>query len=128
MKLNVPEPVTFTIPERLPCLNDMLSQSNRNRHVYAKAKKAWTALCGQWILAAGVPKFNGPVAVSFKWFERNRRRDLDNVAAGKKYVLDALVDTGRLSNDGRAWVRVVSDHFPEPDPKRPRVEVTITPV
>lgn len=50
-------------------------------------------------------KPNGAVIVRFEWHERTKRRDADNIASAKKYILDALVKCGVLENDSRKYVK-----------------------
>ena len=115
----------FQIPGKLPGLNEMLTAVNRNRYAGAHLKRQWTKLCAQYVVAGRVPTIKNPVAVLFSWIEPDRRRDLDNICAGAKYVLDALVETGRLQNDTRRWVTGISHEFLNPDAANPRVVVTL---
>ena len=46
----------------------------------------------------------GPANLHFYWWEPDDKRDADNVAAGKKFVLDALVVAKLLPNDTRRCV------------------------
>ena len=42
-----------------------------------------------------------PVFMEYRWYEKNRRRDLDNISSfGRKVIQDALVQTHVLQNDG----------------------------
>lgn len=41
----------------------------------------------------------------FEWHERTKRRDADNIASAKKYILDALVKNGVLADDSRKYVK-----------------------
>lgn len=70
-------------------------------------------------------KIERPVFMEYTWFEKNRRRDLDNISSfGRKVVQDALVIAGVLKDDG--WKHVVgfSDRF-DVDRENPRIEVLI---
>ena len=58
-----------------------------------------------------LPKFENPVKIHFHWIEGNKRRDYDNVSAGKKFILDALVECGKLKDDNRKCVVAFSDTF-----------------
>jgi len=64
------------------------------------------------------------VFVTFAWHEPNRRRDADNVAFAKKFILDALVGLGVLPDDSRKYVTGFADEF-HVDRQRPRIVVTI---
>jgi Holliday junction resolvase RusA-like endonuclease len=65
-----------------------------------------------------------PVDIDNYWFERNRRRDKDNIAFAKKFLLDGLVKAGVLADDGWDEINDIRDRFAI-DPKHPRVEVII---
>lgn len=61
----------------------------------------------------------------YKWFEKNRRRDLDNVSSfGRKVIQDALVQAHTLKNDGWNEITGFSDEF-FVDAHNPRIEVEI---
>ncbi|WP_417572124.1 RusA family crossover junction endodeoxyribonuclease [Paratractidigestivibacter faecalis] len=112
------------IEGRFPSLNDFISAERANRHVGAKMKRRETGRARDAAVAAGMPRFVGPVSVRFLWVERDRRRDLDNVAFAKKFVLDGLVEAGVLEDDGQRHVVALQDTF-EVDPARPRVVVEV---
>lgn len=66
-----------------------------------------------------------PVRMIYRWYEKDRRRDLDNVSSfGRKVIQDALVDTGVIKNDGWKEITGFSDEF-YVDKKNPRIEVEI---
>jgi Holliday junction resolvase RusA-like endonuclease len=52
-----------------------------------------------------------PCTIVFKWIEGNIRRDLDNVAFAKKFVLDALQKAEILPNDDQKYVKGFRDNF-----------------
>lgn len=41
----------------------------------------------------------------FYWHERTKKRDADNIAFAKKFILDALVKNGVLADDSRKYVK-----------------------
>lgn len=66
-----------------------------------------------------------PVFMEYRWYEKNRRRDLDNISSfGRKIIQDSLVQIHVLANDG--WKEIVgfSDQF-YVDAANPRIEVLI---
>lgn len=65
-----------------------------------------------------------PVVLHFTWYMKNDKKDLDNVAFAKKFVLDGMVQAGILYDDSHKWVRGFTDSF-EIDKTSPRVEVII---
>ena len=65
-----------------------------------------------------------PVRVEITWYEKDRRRDPDNIGSAKKYILDSLVEAGVFPDDGWKYIKGFTDNF-EIDKYRPRIEVTI---
>lgn len=121
-------PATLIIPGKLPNLNDYTEACRGNRYSGAKMKKnAEEIICSHILEQIPRAHFDCPVQVSFRWYEANRRRDLDNIAFAKKFILDALVRSGVLDNDNWQGVSGFSDSF-FIDPKNPRIEVDISPV
>lgn len=55
--------------------------------------------------------FTEPVFVEFHWYEPNMKRDQDNVAFAKKFILDGLQIAGVITNDNYKWVKGFSDTF-----------------
>ena len=116
----------FVIEGRLPGLNEIIQTARYNRYAGASQKKKETDRCKWAIIAGSVPHFRNPVEVSFTWFEKCLRRDPDNISGGgTKFILDALVELGRIPNDTRRWIKGINHSFPEPDKENPRVEVSI---
>lgn len=115
----------FTISGRLSGLNEIIKVARYNRFEGASQKKKETQRCQWAIIAGSVPVYKIPVRVSFKWIEQDLRRDPDNISAGAKFCLDALVELGRIPNDTRRWIKGITHEFPDPDKKNPRVEVMI---
>lgn len=117
----------FTIPARLPGLNELIAANRSNPHAGAKLKKETDETIRRAIRAAKPMGLQGPVRLSMTFFEPNRRRDPDNVYSAAKYILDALVKEGVIENDNQ---RILPP--PEPiryayqvDGRNPRVEVEI---
>ncbi len=50
-----------------------------------------------------------PVTVEFVWFEKDSRRDLDNIAFAKKFILDAMVKMGTLKDDSQKYIQGFTD-------------------
>lgn len=113
----------LTIPGRLPGLNELID-ANRGSHVAgARMKRDTDATVGWAITARNLGKLREPVRLHFHWFEPDKRRDPDNIAAAKKFVLDALVKAGCLAGDGWGGVAGFTDAFAV-DKASPRVVVT----
>lgn len=110
----------YTIQGRLLGLNDMTHQ---NRFSYGAKKKAETQRCA-WATVGRIPQITQPIEIEIWWYEQNEKRDIDNVAAGIKFILDGLVVSGKLPNDTRKWVKGIKHHFPI-DKENPRIEIVI---
>lgn len=111
----------FEIPLKLPSLNEYIEANRINRFKAAKMKRDTEEAI--MIYMRQLPKFNNPVRIHFLWYEENRRRDVDNVAFGKKFIIDALVKMKKIDNDGQRYVKGVSDSFEIAD--KAKVIVTI---
>lgn len=99
---------SFTIPFRLPSLNDYVNDCRENRYSGAKHKKEVEEAI-MWVL----PKcrIECPVFFDFIWYEQTKRRDKDNVAFAKKYICDSMQKAKMLPNDNNQFVLGFSDRF-----------------
>lgn len=118
------EAVTFVIPRQLPGLNEYVAACRTSPQVGARMKRQVETMIMQYARIQRLPSCDGLVHVAFAWHEPNRRRDVDNVAFAKKFILDALVTVGVLAGDGRKHVSGFSDSF-HLDAREPRVVVTV---
>lgn len=118
--------INFTIEGRLPGLNEIIKEALTNRYGYGDFKRQATATCKTYMDLCKVPKFKGPISIHIKWFEPNRKRDLDNIFSGQKFLIDSLVVSGRIPNDTQRFVKKIEHELGEPDKKNPRIEVCIT--
>ena len=129
------ETQTFTIYERLPGLNELIAAAKRPMGRANKDGLRWgsySQLKREWVnKILGRLKHLKKVHrayFKFSWYEGNRKRDPDNIAAaGRKIILDALVMSGTLKNDGWSHVQGWEDHF-YVDRDKPRVEVDVIPL
>lgn len=105
----------FTIKQKLPSLNDVIAINRTNRFQGAKFKREIEEAIGWSIRSALTRKTlykpKGAVVVRFTWTEPNRRRDCDNIASAKKFILDALVKMRVLENDTQKYVVGFYDVF-----------------
>lgn len=112
----------FTIKGRLDGLNEYTLANRNNRFGGAKMKEN-----NELLISAQLPKVNtieGKVFIVFHWFEPNSRRDPDNIAFAKKFILDAMVRRHILKGDSQRYIYGFHDMF-SIDPENPRVEVII---
>lgn len=116
---------TLIIDGQLPNLNEYTRACRGNKFLGAKMKKTAEEWITYFILKQlkGV-HFEGTVELSFRWYEPNKKRDLDNICFAKKFILDALVNNGVIVADGWKGVIGFTDHF-FVDKENPRIEVDI---
>lgn len=101
---------TIEIPIKVPSLNEYIGACRTNYHKANKMKHDVQTQVGMYI--SHLPRMQKPVTIDFLWTEKNNRRDYDNISsAGRKFILDALVASGKLPDDNRKYVRGFSDAF-----------------
>lgn len=117
----------LTIPGRLEGLNEYTAANRTNPYKGGKVKKE----CEHTIIWCIRQQLKGvhiqePVLIYYHFFEKDRRRDGDNIlSCAAKFVQDSLVKTGVLPDDNQRCV----PHFYHDisvDSKEPRIEVMIT--
>ena len=111
----------FEIPGRLAGANEYILANRSHIFAGAKMKKEQNRICAEASIV--LKPINWPVKITVTWFEPNARRDYDNISFGIKWILDGLVEAGKLPDDRRKWVKGIAHEFPEPDKKNPRVVV-----
>lgn len=94
---------------KLPSLNEYINVCRTNRFKASKYKKDIEKEIGFFI--GGLPRFEKPVHIHFHWIEKDMRRDADNIAFAKKFILDALVKKGKIKDDSRKYVTGFTDSF-----------------
>ncbi len=97
------------IPIKLPSLNDYVRICRGNRYGANNIKRTIEDEISYYL--APLPTFTKPIKIHFLWIEETKRRDFDNIAFAKKFILDALQKSGKLPNDNRKWVKGFSDDF-----------------
>lgn len=115
---------TFIIIGNLPGLNQILNASNRSPFIYGDMKKEYTQIV--MLSAKNQLKFNyNFIDISITWIERNKQRDKDNIAAGTKFILDGLVKSSTIKEDGWNEISNINHNF-KIDKENPRIEIKIT--
>lgn len=117
------------IEGELTALNEFINAERRNRFIAAKIKKGETGYC-QDVAEKSELKLQEtdfPCALIITWYVKNKRKDADNIAFAKKFILDGLVEAGVLPNDNRKYVQGFTDIVKE-DKERQRVEITFVPI
>ena len=97
------------IPLKLPSLNDYVRICRANKQYANKFKQEYQQEIGLFLMK--LPRFEKPIHITFTWIEANKKRDLDNVAFAKKFILDAMVKYKKLKDDNRKFVTGFTDKF-----------------
>lgn len=116
----------LVIHGRLPGLNELIDAERKHRQAGARVKREAERHVRSYIrqqLRGYNPRT--PVSLYYYFYEPNKRRDKDNVAAfAHKVIQDSLVKEGIIANDGWEYVKEFYDRF-YVDPHFPRIEVEI---
>ena len=105
-------------------LNEYIDKCRRNKYAANNIKKNIQADICKHIKRQRVRRMSSKVDVSFFWIEENMKRDKDNIAFAKKFILDAMVQMQIIPNDNWKWINNLSDKFAV-NKANPRIIVTI---
>lgn len=97
------------IQGKFPTANEYIDACRRNRYQAAKMKRDAEQLV--MLQARRLSPIKQRVRIRFVWHEANRKRDPDNVAFAKKFILDALQRIGKLKNDNAQFIAGFEDWF-----------------
>lgn len=103
----------FKINAKLPSLNDYTNACRANKYNGAKFKEEVEEVIG-WAIRGAVCErtlrpTQKPVYIFFEWHEKTKKRDADNIASAKKFILDAMQKHGIIPNDNRKFVKGFQD-------------------
>ena len=124
------------IPGKMPTLNDYLHGERMGTKSNGKCTTMGNSLKQKWqyevikIIRKSLKatKLQEPIRLSYKYYEPNEDRDLDNICSfAHKVIQDALVQTQSIEDDGWKNIKGFSDEF-FIDKDNPRIEVTIVEV
>lgn len=113
--------IRVEINMKLPSLNEYVNVCRTNRFKASKFKKNLED--DIMMFTNRLPRFENPVKIHFHWIEGNKRRDLDNICFAKKFILDALVKSGKLQDDNRKCVTAFTDTFEYGDETKVILEI-----
>lgn len=115
----------FVIEGSLMGLNEYINLNRENPYSANKAKQTTQFMIYLHIRKSRVaPVENYPIVLKIDWYEKDNRRDVDNIIFAKKFILDALVESGVIRNDTRRYVKGFIENV-YTDKEHPRVEVEI---
>lgn len=112
--------------DRLPGLNEFIYANRKSKFAGDNFKKNDQNFIA-WQIRQQLKGFrvDGPVFMKYRWYEKDRRRDLDNISSyGRKVIQDAMVQCKILPDDGWKYITGFSDEF-YVDKKWPRIEVEL---
>lgn len=117
------------IEGELTALNEYINAERSNRRFAAEIKKDETGYCQDAAEKSDLKlqETDFPCALIITWYVKNKRKDADNIAFAKKFILDGLVEAGVLPNDNRKYVQGFTDIVKE-DKERQRIEITFVPI
>lgn len=128
IRIKMVKSITFTLLGEFTDLNNYIKAERSYRLKGAKIKSTNTDHAAIQMDAVIKRQFNDikyPVLINCKWFVKNLRKDPDNIAFAKKYILDAMVIKGILEGDTMRHIKGFKDGF-EVDRRNPRVDVTVS--
>jgi len=100
----------FTIQGELTDLNSYIKAERSNRFFGASIKKKNTdEVIKQLSRKSKVEKY--PVSINITWYVKDYRKDPDNIAFAKKFLLDGMVKAGILENDTMKHIKSFNDTF-----------------
>lgn len=105
MKIEIPMPATD--------LNSFINLQRRSKYAGAGIKKRETTAAAKAIrkeMDTG-KRFTWPARLRFTWHLPNRRRDPDNIAFMKKFILDGMQSAGFIENDNLKCIIGFVDEF-----------------
>lgn len=115
----------FIIDGRLSGLNEYTNKNRRNPYAGAKIKKDNESIVIYYIKHAKIKKVDKkPIKIKIDWYEKDRRRDIDNITFATKFILDSLVKTKVLEDDSQKYINEIEHHV-YIDKNKPRIEVSL---
>jgi len=116
---------TLVIPGELPDLNYIIDESKKYWGRYSDFKRQYTELVWLYARATLKPFGEFPIDFRFDWYCSSKRKDKDNIAAGKKFILDGLKAAKIIPDDNWKHIGNFQDFF-YVDRTNPRIVVVMT--
>lgn len=105
-------------------MNEYTESNRSNPRKGNRVKHREQLIVNMAIRNARLTPIDKPVIVCIRWYEKDNRRDIDNVTAAKKFIMDSLVEMKVLKDDSRQYVKQIYDCV-KTDTKNPRIEVEL---
>lgn len=115
----------FVIYGRLDGLNEYTKSNRTNRYKGNSDKKHNEFIVSAFIRQAKLDRVTSyPITLKITWYEKDKRRDIDNITFATKFIQDSLVKCGVLVNDSQKYINKIV-HDVRVDKNNPRIEVEI---
>lgn len=101
------------IPLPLASMNEYSNAQRAHKAKGARMKKTNTHFCKMYVLKAMREGFelSTPCKLKFTWIVPNKRKDADNIASAKKFILDGMQDAKLIENDNLNHITGFVDEF-----------------
>lgn len=96
------------LPFRLESYNVYTNMNRGNFYGANNYKKGVQKDIITYIKKYKLQKHTKPVKLNILWIEKTKKRDVDNVQSGQKFILDALVQAQILENDSPKYVTQIN--------------------
>lgn len=111
------------IPGRLDGLNEVIEANRTNKYAGNLIKKQNERIVRVYARQQKLkPIDKYPLKVVIDWYEKDRRRDWDNVMSAKKFIFDGLQKAKVLKGDGQKYICQIEEHQ-HIDKVNPRIEI-----
>lgn len=101
--------MTTTIMYEFTTLNEYIRIERGSLYGASAIKKRETEIARQHFI--NHPSIKTKCKIHFNWIMKNKRKDLDNIAFAKKYILDGMVKANVLLNDNTNHVVAFEDTY-----------------
>lgn len=115
---------TGKLLNRLPGMNDIIDAAKHGKgryQPYSEMKNYYQSILNRYFNK--LPKFD-TVAITIDWYEPNKRRDVDNITAGTKFLMDSLVKCEVIKDDSQKYVKAIH-HNIFTDKNNPKIVINI---
>lgn len=102
---------TFWVDHRFPSTNEYISECRKSAYAGHTMKRTLDEIVAWSCKSQGIKQVRVPVVVCIRYFEPNRRRDLDNIYFASKFILDGMVKAGVLADDNQQHVKDVKSYY-----------------
>ncbi len=96
------------LPFRLESYNNYINMNRRNVYLANNYKRDVQKDIIAYIKKCKLQKCTKSVKLNILWIEKTKKRDVDNIQSGQKFILDALVQAKILENDSPKYVTQIN--------------------